>query len=206
MSGGSEPIEIVTDVLRLAEHTMPARWSEDTVEELLRLVHLTFGEYLVAVLAEPLPRGVPTDDSAPLAVKAALHGQSVAALLTALTLRHTRELSTEDAPPDPDAQRALRGYWCNAICAAATDQNAPEHESAVDYVRGAATGLNFVTRALGTQQGLSLEPDDPRGIIEPADQSFTSEDAGGILVWCAAAALTTAARLQPDFKLQTRSS
>lgn len=50
----------------------PARWSEDTADELLALVQLTFHGYIVAVLADPMPAGLLEEDRPALAVRVSL--------------------------------------------------------------------------------------------------------------------------------------
>jgi hypothetical protein len=200
----NDALEAAVQTLRLTQATTPARWSEDTADELLMLVHLTFHEHVVAVLADPVPAGKPTDGGPPLAVRAALHGRAIADLLTALAVGYWRETSSElseigmaETPP------ILTERWINEIVAATTEDNRPTHKTAIDYVRGTAATLSLVARILGAQRGLSLDPTDPRGPVEPPDSALTGDDAGAMLIWCGAAALCIAATLQPDMRIRS---
>lgn len=200
----SDALEAAVRTLRLTQETTPARWSEDTADELLMLVHLTFHEFIVAVLADPVPSGKPEDGRPPLAVRAALHGRAIADLLTALAIRHWKETGSDlsetgmaEAPP------TLTKQWIDEMVAATTGEDRPTHKTAIDYVRGAAVTLSFVARILGAQRGLSLDPADPRGPVEPPDDALTSDDAGALLIWCGAAALCIAATLQPGVRIRS---
>ncbi len=203
MTPDTEALDAAIEVLRLTQEAIPARWEEDTADELLMLVHLTFHDFVVPVLADPVPSGTPEEGVPPLATRAALHGRAVADLLTALAIDYWKD--TGNGQPEigqAEAAARLRHHWIDTIGEAAcskTDQ--PQHETAVEYVRGVATGLSFIAGILGAQRGLSLDPDDPRGPIEPAEGAMTGEDAGGLLVWCGAAALCISATLQPWFRI-----
>jgi hypothetical protein len=201
MALDSDALEAAIHVLRLTREAIPARWDEDTADELLTLVHLTFHEFVLAVLAEPLPSGTPDEGVPALAIRAAMHGRAIADLLTALALAYSREIGSE--PPGATAPAALRQHWIDTIAKAAlSEQDRPQHETAVEYVRGVAASLSFIVRILGAERGLSLDPDDPRGPIDPPEDALTGEDAGALLLWCAAAAICISATLQPHFRIQ----
>jgi len=103
-----EALNTTIHTLRLTKQTVPARWAEDTSDELLTLVGITFHDLVVAVLANSLPDGTPTGDGRPpLAVRAALHARAVADLLSALALAHLRDTGDED-PPLVDAEASQR--------------------------------------------------------------------------------------------------
>jgi hypothetical protein len=106
------------------------------------------------------------------------------------------ELGTAEAPA------ALTQHWIDTIAEAALSGDRPRHNTAVEYVRGAASSLSFAARTLGAERGLSLDPDDPRGPVELPGDALTGEDAGGLLIWCASAALCVAATLQPQFRIR----
>ncbi len=202
----SDALEAAIQALRLTLEATPARWSEDTADELLVLVHLTFHEYIFEVLAVPMPSGKPEDGRPPLAVRAALHGRAIADLLTALAIQHWRETGGELSEVGmANAPSTLTEQWINEMVAAVMGDDRPAHELAIDYVRGVAKTLGFVARILGAQRGMSLDPADPRGPVEPSDDALTSDDAGGMLIWCGAAALCIAATLQPDVRMQSSS-
>lgn len=170
------------------------------------LVHLTFHDYVAAVLVDPMSSGQPGDGRPPLAVRAALHGRAIADLLTALAIGYWKETGGELSEVGrAEAPTALTEQWIEQIVVAATGDDSPTHETAIDYVRGVATTLSFVARILGSQRGLSLDPTDPRGPIEPSNDALTSDDAGAMLIWCGAAALCIAATLQPGMRIQASS-
>jgi hypothetical protein len=199
-----DALDAAIHVLPLTQEAIPSRWDEDTADELLTLVHLTFHEFVVAVLAEPLPSGTPEDGVPALAMRAAMHGRAIADLLTALAIASSREIGNEPyGSGGAVAVGALRRHWIDAIAKAAlSDEDRPQHETAVEYVRGVAASLSFIVRILGAERGLSLDPDDPRGPIEPPEDALTGEDAGALLLWCAAAAICISAKLQPHFRIQ----
>src|ERR1035438_1748035 len=64
------------------------------------------------------------------------------------------ELGTAEAPA------ALTQHWIDTIAEAALSGDRPRHNTAVEYVRGAASSLSFAARTLGAERGLSLDPDD----------------------------------------------
>jgi hypothetical protein len=201
-----EALDAAVDTLRLTLDTTPARWSEDTADELLTLVQLTFHDYIVEVLADPMPAGLPEEGRPALAVRAALHGRAVADLLTALAIKYWKETGEELSELDVgEAPRALTRRWIEEMSEAAVGDDSPAHETAVDYVRGVAIALSFVARILGAQRGLSLDPVDPRGPVEYPDAAMTGDDAGALLIWCGAAALCIAATLQPRFRVRSAS-
>jgi hypothetical protein len=200
----TEALSATIHTLQLTQETVPARWAEDTSDELLTLVGITFHDLVVAVLANPLPDGTPTGDGRPpLAVRAALHARAVADLLSSLALAHLRDTGDEGSPPvDAEAPQRLTAHWIDQIVGLCQDEeDRPAHDTAVDYVRGVAATLSFVARILGAERGLSLDPDDPRGPVERPDEARNSEDAGALLLWCASAAVCIAAKLQPRFKI-----
>lgn len=206
MTPGSDALDATVQALRLTLDATPARWGEDTADELLTLVHLTFHDYIVAVLADPMPAGLPGEDRPTLAVRAALHGRAIADLLTALAIDYWKETGDElsergvaEAPP------VLVRRWIEEMAEAAIGDESPTHDTAVDYVRGVAITLSFVARILGTQRGLSLDSADPRGPVEYPDDAMTGDDAGALLIWCGAAALCIAATLQPGFRVRPAS-
>jgi len=204
MSPDSDALAAAIHVLQLTQEAIPARWEEDTADELLTLVQLTFHDFVVAVLADPLPSGTPEDGVPALAMRAALHGRAIADLLTALAIGYWRDTSNELSEIDEaEAPVALRQHWMDTIAAAArSEEDRPQPETAVEYVRGVAASLSFIVRILGAERGLSLDPDDPRGPVEPPEDAMTGEDAGALLIWCAAAALCVAATLQPRFRVR----
>jgi hypothetical protein len=198
----SEALDAAIHVLRLTQEAIPSRWDEDTADELLTLVQLTFHDFVVDVLAEPLPSGEPDGEAPPLATRAAMHGRAIADLLVALTINYWRGTGSELSEIGlAEAPVKLRTHWIDTIAEAAASDERPEHETGVQYVRGVAQTLSIVTRILSAERGLSLDPADPRGPIEPVDDAMTGEDAGGLLVWCGAAALCIAATLQPEFRI-----
>jgi hypothetical protein len=200
MSLNSDALEAAIRTLRLTQDAIPARWSEDTADELLTLVAITFHEYTVAVLADPLPAGT-ADDGPALGMRAALHGRAIADLLTALAIAHWKDAGSEESLT-AEAPAKLTRHWINAIAEATHSEDHPQHRTAVEYVRGAALGMSFIARILNATRGLSLDPEDPRGPAVPSEDAMTGEDAGGLLIWCAAAALCIAAELQPQFRIQ----
>jgi hypothetical protein len=195
-----EALDATIRTLRLTQEAIPARWAEDTADELLTLVHITFDDFVVAVLAEPLPSGAPPDGT-PLAPRAALHARAIADLLAALAIAYSKDIESEPGDAPPEALAALRQYWIDAIAQAALSADRPGHHTAVYYVRGAAASLGFAARILNAERGLSLDPDDPRGPVELPEGALTGEDAGALLVWCASSALCIAATLQPEFRI-----
>ena len=203
MSGDDGSIDAALYVLALTEEAVPARWCEDTASELLTLVQMTFHDYVAAVLAEPIPPvSPPQDGTPPLAMRAALHGRAVADLLTALAIDYWRETGSELSERGlADAPAALTKGWLDQMAELARGDERPSHETAAEYVRGAAITFSFVARILGAQRGLSLDPNDPRGPVELPEDSLSSEDAGALLIWCAAAAVCIAAKLQPEFRV-----
>jgi hypothetical protein len=195
-------LDATIHTLRLTQEAIPARWAEDTADELLTLVQMTFHDFVVAVLAEPLPSGTPSDGP-PLATRAALHARVIADLLTALAIAYWKDTESElSGVSTAEAPAALTQHWIDMIAEAALSEDAPRHNTAVEYVRGAASSLSFAARTLGGERGLSLDPDDPRGPVELPDDALTGEDAGGLLIWCASAALCIAATLQPQFRIR----
>jgi hypothetical protein len=199
----AEALNSTIYTLRLTQEAIPALWREDTADELLTVVQMTFNELIVAVLAEPLPLGAPTDGP-PLATRAALHARAICDLLTALAIVYWRntgsDLTTQgmaEAPP------TLTRRWIDEIAKASLGEARPQHDTAAQYVRGAASALTFVARMIRTERGLSLDPDDPRGPVERPDDAMTGDDAGGLLIWCGAAALCIAATLQPQFRTRS---
>ncbi len=198
----SPALDAAVETLRLTREAMPSRWSDDTPDELLGLVQLSFHDYVVAVLADPMPPARPEEGRPALAMRAALHGRAVAGLLTTLALAQWKE--TGAAAPMATLSKAparLTEHWIDQIAAVARAEDGPAHDTAVDYVRGAAMALGFAARVLGAQKGLSLDPDDPRGPVEVPAKALSNEDAAGLLVWSGAAALCIAARLQPGFRI-----
>lgn len=197
-----EALDAAIYTLRLTQEAIPARWTEDTADELLALVHLTFHEFVVAVLVEPLPLGTPGDGPA-LAMRAALHARAISDLLTALSLAYWEDTGSELSElGKAEAPAALRERWIDEIAKAALGADRPTHETAVEYVRGVAFGLSVIARIRGVERGLSLDPNDPRGSVERPDDAMTGEDAGALLIWCGVAALCIAATLQPQFRVQ----
>ena len=197
-----EALDATIYTLRLTLEAVPARWSEDTADELLTLVQIIFHDFVVAVLADPLASGVP-EDGRPLATCAAIHARAICDLLTAQAVAYWKDTGDElseigraEAPP------ALTRQRIDTIAEASHVDDRPQHETAVEYVRGAASSLSLAARVLRAERGLSSDPSDPRGPIEPSDDVLTSEDAGAILIWCATAALCIAATLQPDFRVR----
>jgi hypothetical protein len=203
MGGNDQGVDAALYVLGLTEEAIPARWREDTASELLTLVQMTFHDYVAAVLAEPIPPvAQPQDGTTPLAMRAALHGRAVADLLTALAIDHWRETGGELSERGiAEAPATLTREWLDQIAELARGKDRPNHETAADYVRGAAITLSFVARILGAQRGFSLDPNDPRGPVELPEDSLGTEDAGALLIWCAAAAVGIAAKLQPEFRV-----
>jgi hypothetical protein len=201
-----DALDATVHTLHLTLDATPARWGEDTADEMLTIVQMTFHDYIVAVLADPMPVGLPREDRPALAVRAALHGRAIADLLTALTIDYWKEtgddlseLGVAEAPP------VLARRWIEEMAEAAIGDDGPAHDTAVDYVRGVAMTLSFVVRILGAQRGLSLDPTDPRGPVELPDDAMTGDDAGALLIWCGAAALCIAATLQPGFRVRPAS-
>lgn len=202
MAADHEALNATVDTLRLTQEALPARWAEDTADELLTLVHMTFHDFVVAVLAQPLPSGTPTDGP-PLAPRAALHARAIVDLLTAMAIAYSKDTESEFSELDTaEAPVALTQHWIDTIAEAAQSGDRPRHDTAIDYVRGAASGLSFAARIIGVERGLSLDPDDPRGPVELPDDALTGEDAGGLLIWCASAALCISATLQPQFRIR----
>jgi hypothetical protein len=202
MAPNHEALDATSHTLRLTQEAIPARWAEDTADELLTLVQMTFHDFVVAVLAEPLPSETPSDGP-PLATRAALHARVIADLLTALAIAYWKDTESERSElGTAEAPAALTQHWIDTIAEAALSEDAPRHNTAVEYVRGAASSLSFAARTLGAERGLSLDPDDPRGPVELPDDALTGEDAGGLLIWCASAALCIAATLQPQFRIR----
>lgn len=196
-----QALDAAIQALRLTLDATPARRSEDTAQELLTLVQITFHDYVVAVLADPMPFGTPSDGPA-LAVRAALHGRAIADLLTALAVGYWRETGSDLSEIGrAEALSALTERWIDEIAQTARSEGRLPHETAIDYVRGTAVGMSFVARILNVEQGMSLDTNDPRGPVEPPDGAMTGEDAGALLIWCAAAAVAIAAKLQPRFRV-----
>jgi hypothetical protein len=192
-------LEATLKTLRLTQVAVPTLWDEDTADELLHLVGTTYYNFVTAVLEDPLPSGQP-GERVPLALLAALHGRAVAGLLTALALADNDEAELSA----PRAAELIAAAIDTITQLSSDEDDRPEHETAVDYVRGVATTLSFVNRILLPARGLSLDPNDPRGPVESADDTSTSDDAIGMLLWCAAAAQCISATLQPDFRFQSR--
>lgn len=201
-----DALDATVHALHLTLDATPARWGEDTADELLTLVQLTFHDYIVAVLADPMPAGLPGEDRPALAVRAALHGRAIADLLTALAIDYWRETGDELSELGvAEAPLVLARRWVGEMAETAIGDDSPAHDTAVDYVRGVAITLSFVARILGAQRGLSLDPTDPRGPVEFPDDAMTGDDAGALLIWCGAAALCIAATLQPGFRIRPAS-
>lgn len=195
-----EAREAAIQTLRLARDAMPARWAEGTADELLTLVQISFHDLTVGVLEEPLPSATPPGGR-PLAPRAALHARAIADLLAALAIKYSSDGEDESGVATPENLAALKQHWIETVAEAVLSADRPRHDTAIDYVRGAAASLSFATRILNVERGLSLDPDDPRGPVEPPEGVLTGEDAGALLVWCGAAALCIAAKLQPEFRI-----
>ncbi len=188
----SDALEATLRTLRLTPGAVPTRWDEDTADELLHVVQLTFCNLVAAVLEDPLPSGQPGDGT-PLALPAALHGRAVAGLLAALA----------DTGADGGNAAAVIEHALDVIAQISSDEDdRPKHQSPAEYVRGAAATLSFITRILLGERGFSIDPADPRGPMTQPDDTMTGEDAAGMLLWCAAAAQCIAATLQPDYRMQ----
>jgi hypothetical protein len=148
----SPALDAAVETLRLTQEAIPSRWSEDTADEILGLVQLTFHDYIVAVLADPMPAGRPDEGRPTLAMRAALHGRAVAGLLTTFALAQWQE--TGATAPEGTLSKAparLTEHWIDQITAAARAEDGPAHETAVDYVRGVAIALSFAARVLGAR-------------------------------------------------------
>ena len=203
MPPNPEALDATIHTLHLTQEALPARWTEDTAEELLTLVQMTFHDFIAAVLAESLPLGTPADEP-PLATRAALHARAICDLLTALAFAYWRETGSDLSElGKAEAPSTLTQRWIDEITEASLMEARPHHETAVQYVRGAATSLTFIARMICAERGLSHDPDDPRGPVEHPDDAMTGDDAGALLIWCASAALCIAATLQPEFRVQS---
>jgi hypothetical protein len=197
-----DALDAVLHVLRLSQQALPARWDEDTVDERLTLVGITFYDYVAAVLETPLGDGTP-GERVPLATHAAMHARTVADLLTSLALDVARERG--EGVPDTvlaEAPQTLTSRWIGEMATVCTEEELrPQHDTAVDYVRDAARWMSLATRILNAERGFSIDPADPRGAVERPDDAATGEQAGALLVACGAAALCIAAILQPQFRI-----
>jgi hypothetical protein len=101
MAPNHKALDATIHTLRLTQEAIPARWADDTADELLTLVQMTFHDFVVAVLAEPLPSGTPSDGP-PLATRAALHARVIADLLTALAIAYWKDTESELSGVSPD--------------------------------------------------------------------------------------------------------
>lgn len=188
----SDALEATLRTLRLTPGAVPTRWDEDTADEMLHMVQMTFCNLVAAVLEEPLPSGQP-GDSMPLAIPAALHGRAIAGLLAAIA----------DTGADGWDAAAVIEHALDVIAQISThEEDRPKHETPAEYVRGTAATFSFITRILLGERGFSIDPADPRGPVTQPDEAMTGDDAAGMLLWCAAAAQCIAATLQPDYRIR----
>jgi hypothetical protein len=193
MASEREGLAAVIHALWLTQETTPARWAEDTADELLTLVQITFHDYVAAVLAEPMPDGLP-GDYVPLAPRAALHARAIADLLTALAVSYWNETGTELSElGKAEAPVVLTARWIDEIADAARSDHGDHPRNAAEYVRRSATALSFVARILRAERGFSIDPEDPRGPVDLPSDAATGQDAGALLISCGAAALRIAA-------------
>jgi hypothetical protein len=129
-----EALEATVETLRLTQDAIPARWTEDTSDQLPILVAITFDGFLAALLETPLPNAT-AGDAPPLAVRAALHGRAIATLLTgaASYLRDKGEPTDDYAPTD------LISMWIDEIAVICLDPDRrPRHATADEYIRSSA--------------------------------------------------------------------
>jgi hypothetical protein len=188
-----EALAAIVGELRRSLHVPP---SEDTTDELLLTVHITFYDYLAAVLTEPLET-LPPDEQT-LATRATVHGRIIADLLTTISVAYWRQNGTSFGQAEAEAATQR---WIEMIAEIVLSDDPPEYSTAVAYVVGASQSLSYATRIFLAERGQSLDADDPRGAGQELDEDG---EAIALLIWCAAEAARIAALLQPGFRGTSR--
>jgi hypothetical protein len=196
-----DALATVIRLLRYAQETVPTPLSEDTVDGLLIRVFMTFHELISEILTDPV---LPMGGGLGVPLLAGVHARTIADLLTVLAMQSSNVASGHDQHGKIEHAAALSERWLRTIVEVCCDQEEPRwHLTAASYVRIEAGTLSKSAQILRDEPRLSLDPDDPRLRVRyfpDRSSEETAEDAGVMLVGCAASALCMAAAVQPDFQ------
>jgi hypothetical protein len=93
----------------------------------------------------------------PLVARNAIHARAVCDLLAALTAAYQRDAKRQPGGGESPVQ--LTEQWIDTIAELSCSEDRPEHETAIAYVRDAATGFAFAAKILRAERGLSNDPE-----------------------------------------------
>ncbi len=195
-----DALATVIRLLSYARATVPTPSSEDTIDDLLIRVFMTFHELISEILTDPV---LPMGGGVGVPLLAGVHARTIADLLTILTMQPSN-VAPDHTQNGKIEYSALSERWLRTIVEVCCDQQEPRwHLTAASYVRIEAGSLSKSAQILRDEPRLSLDPDDPRLRVRyfpDRSSKETAEDAGVMLVGCAASALCMAAAVQPDFR------
>jgi hypothetical protein len=191
-------------VLSIAEKTVRAPTSADTIDGLLTQVALSFHDFIAQMLGKKISSDETSAEFGVIpSLIAGIHARTVADLLAFAYLLPDGE--REPAPDNDTDYRALSDRWQATIIAVCCrgEQGLQWCHTPVAYVCIAASSMAQATRTLREHPQVSLDPDDRSPYDEYAfdlDAEKTANDAAATFVRCAAYALCTAAGAQSGFR------